>query len=184
MQTNFASSRFAAVSDVRPVADPWKLGVTFWIVRDGAQRLEKWRRDRLAANPLAVLMAETAMRLQFERACAGGKLSPEQEAAIVKANADSIEFDVAQVQAMADEALEDAAQRIAGWEGLTTPTGDAIPYSIEAARDLLATIDVEIPDSEEYGGMALGLALRSFVLAVSRKGEAYRTAIVEAAAGN
>lgn len=185
MRTNLqAANRFAAVSDVRHVPDPWGLGVTFWVVRDGAQRLERWRRERLAANPLARLMAETAMKLQFERACAGGALSPEQEAAIVKANAAAIEFSPDQLDKMSEEALLDVVQRIAGWEGLTTPEGEVIPFSADAARELLSTEDLEVPSDEEYGGQSLGLALRAFVLTESRRAESYRSAVVEGAAGN
>lgn len=181
---NSLQHRLAAVSDVRPVPDPWGFGVTFSIVREGAQRLEKWRRDRLAANPLAQQIAETAAQLQFTRASKGGSLTPEADDAIIASGAAKIRISGEQLAAMSDEVIEDAVQRLDGWSGLIdVDSGNPIPFSAAQARELL-TSTAWVEETQEYGGQPLGRALLQFVVAESRRSEAYRTAVVEAAAGN
>ncbi|OQC34239.1 MAG: hypothetical protein BWX64_02802 [Acidobacteria bacterium ADurb.Bin051] len=73
--------------------------------------------------------------------------------------------------------------RLAGWEGLTDPEGQPIPYSEAAARELLEASDW-VDDGLPYGGRELGKALTAWILEESRAGEMYRRQVVEDAAGN
>jgi len=179
MLTNL-QARFRAVRDVRTVTDPWGLGWSVDIRRDGCAALAKLRDELMLRNPMVVGAMEAVVRGAFVSEVTKDKTKGQE--ALERAVLD-FKPDAAAILAVnGDDERFDAA-RAAGWRGLTDEKGEPVPYSPEMALELLRSeewVDEGLP----YGKQPLGRAIRQWWVEESRAAELYRAEVVAEAAGN
>jgi hypothetical protein len=182
VRTNL-QSRFLAFDDVRPIPDPWGLGVTFHVRREGAAAVQRVLSEIQRRNPIAraVLNATARATLAASLRSGGDPEGAAKEA--LEREVGRFELADGDLEALGADSLAGVLARLAGWEGLTDPEGQPIPYSEAAARELLEASDW-VDDGLPYGGRELGKALSAWILEESRAGEMYRRQVVEDAAGN
>lgn len=208
-RTNFAS-KFIQVADQRPVPDPWGFGITIIVGRLGREPYVAWLREQLLANPVYVTRTEALAKAGFAAAVEGGDVDAiakdflHQAAASVAPPTARELMDLGSAEGEIDGI---ANHLLLGWSGMTdAETGVEVPYSVEAAKELLRSTDwvaAGLPYSggtvtaadgkavvlDETGktpgpGQQLGLALRQFIRYEAGRGEAYRSNYVEAAQKN
>lgn len=183
LKTNL-QAKFGIVADVRPVPDPWDMGVIFQVRRIDCAEYQGWLKDRNRANPLFAQLLQVQGRA-FLKAIAGGKKRVDQQeinAAIVDF-ADKAELRPEDVDAFLAMTTEGTAKLLAGWTGLADTNGNAIDYSEENAVELLDSPEL-VPESAPYGGQSLGRALNQFLLEEAARSEAYRQVYLEGAEKN
>jgi hypothetical protein len=205
-------SRFASVKDSRPVPDPWGYGIIFEIGRAGREAHTANVRKRLLANPLQVAKFEAGAKAGA-MAMAGADEGAAYKDMMSKA-IESMAFPAAEL--MADGTANVVAaildDFLLGWSGMTdAETGEAVPFSREAATELL-TAQEWVPAGMPYSGAGppptpkgedavaarkawqdggqkgdgqpLGQALRQFIAYEAGQGERYRSTYVAAAASS
>lgn len=183
LKTNL-HAKFGIVADVRPVEDPWGLGVVFQVRRIDCVEYQDWLKDRNRANPLFAQLLQTQGRA-FLKAFAGGKKKVDQQdiTAAILEFADKAELRPEDVERFLAMTNEGAAKLIAGWSGLTDTDGKPVDYSEENARELLESPEL-VPEEAPYGGQPLGRALNQFLLEEAARSEAYREGYLEGAEKN
>lgn len=145
--------------EARWYPDPFGAGAGLLIARTDSPAHERWVEQEGERNPLlrrisflaATLPAEEAERLDFRalRARAFQELVKEGSSPQSLASFND---------------LEKALDLLRGWRGVRdADTGEEVPYSAEAARDLLTVASTVVRDGA-YRGMDLGVALVVFVI--------------------
>lgn len=183
LKTNL-HAKFGIVADVRPVEDPWGLGVVFQVRRIDAAEYQDWLKERNRANPLFAQLLQAQGRA-FLKAIAGGKKKVDQQevtAAIVEF-ADKAELRPEDVDGFLSMTSEGTAKLLAGWSGLLDTDGHPIDFSEANAVELLASPEL-VPEDAPYGGQPLGRALNQFLLEEAARSEAYRQSYLEGAEKN
>jgi hypothetical protein len=182
-RTNLAS-RFGVVRDVRPVADPWGIGIVFQLERSDSREHQEWLAKKAAANPVLrkfeIASARGTVAAMAESIHAPGKdgtdtaLLSEKIAEAAK----QVDFTSEDLAGLDRDPIVSIALRIKGWSGMRDEdTGVEIPCDEETKVELLkstAWVDKGLP----YGDQSLGAALIAFLGDESEKHSEYREVVL------
>lgn len=183
LSTNL-QAKFGLVRDVRPVLDPWGLGVTFEIRRIDSPAYQEWVKKRQRESPIFAAMLAAQGKALLKAAASGRKaIDAEDVKEAMLAQAERVEFKPEDFEKLGAKAVEGTALLLAGWSGLLDAKEKPEPFSYAAAVELLSGAEW-VPEGMPYGGQTLGAALSAFVLEEAAKSEAFRQAYLEGAAGN
>lgn len=201
MQLNIAK-HFGTIHDTRVITDPWGIGLQVEILRAGHPDWQKWLADNYT-DGLASGMLKEVVRLQMERRAKAGSADEEKmlDAAAARVVASSRERDE---KAKNFDKLKDGIADIlirSVPSGLSSPTGETIQFSREAARALVANPTDEAtglliwvpetrpgkdgkPEPMPFGGQPVGDAIATWLMDEAAKSEAFYSRYLEAASGN
>lgn len=180
VRTNLAS-RFGILRDVRPVPDPWGVGIVFLLERsDSREHLEY----------LATKQAENPVLRKFEIASAKGTIAALAEsldkegfdhATLAAKTAEAvrdIDFTAAEMLALRPDVVGSVARRIKGWSGLKDEDTGADVECTEETKLSLLTSSSWVEEGLPFGGKTLGAALLEFLSQESEKHADYREAVL------
>ncbi len=199
MSTRFdLTNVLGAMQETRRVVDPWGFGWEFEIARLDCRPYAEWQRQEQALNPLARAMTNVSAQAALAAAAEGQNLGGEdfeatRKQVMLKAS-ETFELDPEQMAESTARAARGVAEHlIRGWAGVLSADGVTVPYTVDAAVELLTDTtsfpatkrhpdtgeDVEIP----HGGNTVGQAVLSWVLEEAAKNEAYRAVELRAVEG-
>ena len=180
LQTNL-QAKFRIVNDARPEADPWGYGIVFQVARVGCPEYQKWLKRQQADSPLFRIVLGAAVKAQIKTAgVSGSSDSAAIYAAELSNAADKMDLTAKDLERMLGDSAEGVALLLRDWSGLTDAEGAEVPFSKEAALELLRSEEF-VPPDQPYGGQMLGVALQRFLVEKAQESETARGVVPGAA---
>lgn len=161
MRFGFEQRFKTAVADVVTITDPWGMGLTLEVYRDGAVDLQKRLRRIHMANPVTQRLNRVLGAGALMSIGAGGRPNGEQLMTLLSREADRLQLTPEEGETLLRQRVLEAAAKIKSWSGpavVDPETKKAIDCTDEAKLELLEH-PLVLPAGEPFAGSEVGSAL-------------------------
>lgn len=161
MRFAFEEKFKTATADTVNIQDPWGMGLSLEVFRDGAIELQKRRRKINLGNPILQRMNRVIGAGALLSIGAGGRPGGEEMAELLRREADRLELTPEEGETLMRQMVLEAAAKIKSWSGtavVDAETKQEIACTTEAKIELLEH-PLLLPEGEPFGGKEVGSAL-------------------------
>lgn len=165
MRFGFEQRFKTAVADVVTITDPWGMGLTLEVYRDGAVDLQKRLRKINLANPLTQRINRVLGKGAMLSIGRGRMTSGEQFGQLLDAEVEHLQLTAEEGETLLRQRVLEAAAKIKSWSGsavVDPETKKEIVCTEESKLELLEH-PLVLPEGEPFAGLEVGSALVAII---------------------